>query len=232
MQCEFEIAGVDSFIIRLGSQPSERLIHGVGAVAQLIQRQFSHFIVDVIPSYTTVLVVYDIRQIRYQQLREQVQQCLIDTDMLSDAGVAEKARSVVRLPVCYDPSVGLDLQRLSDQLSLPIQDIIRRHSQVTYQVYAIGFSPGFGYLGQVDPLLQVPRLATPRKAVPAGSVAIAEAYSAVYPQQTPGGWWIIGRCPTPLFDPNRDPINLLSVGDNVVFEPIGLEAFHALQEAR
>ena len=200
MQCDFEIAGVDSFIIRLGSQPSEALVHRVGAVTRLLQRQFSHLIVDVVPSYTTLLVVYDIRQIHYQKLRDQIHDSLLATDIFSASPRADKEQSLVRLPVCYDPSVGLDMQRLSDQLALPVDDIIRRHSQVTYQVYAIGFSPGFGYLGQVDPLLQVPRLATPRKAVPAGSVAIAEAYSAVYPQQTPGGWWIIGRCPTRLFD--------------------------------
>jgi len=231
MQCDFELAGVNSFIIRLGSAPSATLVHKIGAIAQLIQQQFSLHIQDVVPSYTTLLVVYDVRTTTFSSLQERLAKAIEASAILTDKVAAASANKTVRLPVCYDPSLGFDLQPLADRLGLSIEAIIRLHSEVVYQVYAIGFSPGFGYLGTLDPQLRVPRLPTPRTAVPAGSVAIAEAYSAVYPQQTPGGWWIVGRCPVSLFEPTREPINLLRVGDNVVFEPIELDAFHAYQEA-
>ena len=94
------------------------------------------------------------------------------------------------------------------------------HSNQSYQVYAIGFAPGFAYLGEVDPLLQMPRLSTPRAKVPRGAVAIADRQTAVYPAQSPGGWNLIGLCPTPMFTPDASPVMPVAVGDEVRFVAI------------
>jgi KipI family sensor histidine kinase inhibitor len=106
-----------------------------------------------------------------------------------------------------------------------VNDVIALHSSNEYRVYAIGFAPGFAYLGQVDERIAAPRLATPRQRVPRGSVAIADRQTAVYPAVSPGGWNLIGRCPTRMFDPKATPVMPVAVGDKVRFEPIGLERY-------
>lgn len=120
----------------------------------------------------------------------------------------------ITLPVCYN---GLDLARVSTHCGLSEQEVIRRHSTSIYDVYFLGFSPGFAYLGGLDPQLATPRLANPRVQVPAGSVAIGGAQTAVYPQATPGGWNLIGQCADVLFDVHADNPCRLMPGDKVHF---------------
>ena len=231
MQVDYEIAGVDSVLMRFGTQPDATLVAQIGAVSKEIRQQLSAVVCDVIPSYTTLLVIYDVRQTRIDALIAQLKNLVVA--FASQATSSDSfSGQTVRLPICYEPAYAPDILALSKQLSLSPDEIIKLHSQNPYRVYAIGFSPGFGYMGHVDPQLRVTRLATPRIAVPAGSLAIAEAYSAVYPQETPGGWWLIGRCPLALFDKHRSPINLLSVGDEVVFEPISAETYVQLAGSR
>jgi KipI family sensor histidine kinase inhibitor len=121
---------------------------------------------------------------------------------------------LIKLPVYYN---GADLARVSLHCGLTEQEVIRRHSSAVYDVYFLGFSPGFAYLGGLDPQLATPRLANPRVQVPAGSVAIGGAQTAVYPQATPGGWNLIGQCAEPLFDVNADNPCRLMAGDKVQF---------------
>lgn len=121
---------------------------------------------------------------------------------------------LVELPVSYN---GPDLARVSTHCRLDETEIIRRHSSAVYDVYFLGFSPGFAYLGGLDPCLATPRLANPRVQVPAGSVAIGGAQTAVYPQATPGGWNLIGHCPEILFDVGCENPCRLMPGDQVRF---------------
>jgi KipI family sensor histidine kinase inhibitor len=111
---------------------------------------------------------------------------------------------------------------------LSIEQAIDLHCGGEYRVYAIGFAPGFAYLGQVDKRLATPRRATPRARVPRGSVAIADRQTAVYPAQSPGGWNLIARCPVHMFDPQARPPMPVAVGDTVRFEPVSRERFIAL----
>ncbi|HLB54334.1 MAG TPA: 5-oxoprolinase subunit PxpB, partial [Gemmatimonadales bacterium] len=126
-------------------------------------------------------------------------------------------RPTVLIPVRYD---GPDLEEVSARTSLTREEVIRRHTAPEYLVYLLGFAPGFGYLGDLDPALILPRRSAPRTRVPAGSVAIAGAQTAVYPLETPGGWHLIGRTTLSLFDPRRDPPALLAPGDRVRFEAL------------
>lgn len=124
-----------------------------------------------------------------------------------------------RLPICYDPEFALDLADISAHTGLSPQGIISAHQNTEYSVVAMGFSPGFAYCGTVPPCLTMPRKAHPRTQVPAGSVAIADHQTAIYPQASPGGWHILGRCPVALFDATQ-PIaqaSLLHTGDRVRF---------------
>ena len=132
------------------------------------------------------------------------------------------------LPVYYAPEAGIDLESLAERAGLPISEVIDLHAGAEYRVYAIGFAPGFAYLGEVDERIAAPRLATPRASVPRGSVAIADRQTAVYPSVSPGGWNLIGRCPVPMFDPDAQPCMPVAVGDTVRFEPISRERFLTL----
>jgi KipI family sensor histidine kinase inhibitor len=121
------------------------------------------------------------------------------------------------IPVRYD---GPDLQHVAEQTGLSPSEVIRRHAEPEYLVYLLGFAPGFGYLGDLHPSLVLPRRSSPRTRVPAGSVAIAGAQTAVYPLATPGGWQLLGSTSLKMFDPARDPAALLKAGDRVRFEPV------------
>jgi KipI family sensor histidine kinase inhibitor len=135
------------------------------------------------------------------------------------------AATTVTLPVYYHPDCGCDLLALAEQLNMPWQRIAELHQAQSYQVFALGFSPGFAFMGEVPLALQVPRHAQPRRHVAAGSVAIAEKQSAIYPNASPGGWHILGRCPQTLFNPRATPPNLLTVGQTVKFKAISREEF-------
>ena len=132
---------------------------------------------------------------------------------------------LIELPCYYSRETGPDLVMLSQQRGLTEADIIRRHSACRYQVYAIGFAPGFAYLGWVDPALASPRLSSPRLQVPKGAVALADRQTAVYPAASPGGWNIIGNCPLHLFDLTRQPVMPFTVGAEVQFVPIDRAEF-------
>ncbi|PDW03641.1 5-oxoprolinase subunit PxpB [Candidatus Viridilinea mediisalina] len=121
------------------------------------------------------------------------------------------------LPVNYGGAAGPDLVAVAEALALTPHEVIDLHTSVTYRVMMLGFAPGFPYLGPLPAALHLPRRATPRNAVPAGSVAIAAGMTGIYPTCLPGGWHLIGRTPVTLFDPHGDPPALLAPGDGVRF---------------
>ena len=126
----------------------------------------------------------------------------------------------IEVPVCYDPEFALDVVEVAEKSGIEPQQIGQRHSATEHRVLMVGFSPGLPYLAGLDRALALPRRATPRMRVPAGSVAIANLQTTVYPFETPGGWSVIGRTPLVLFDPARDPPSLFAPGDRVRFIPI------------
>lgn len=141
---------------------------------------------------------------------------------------AADAGRVVTIPVCYGGDYGPDLESVAVACGLSPEDVIARHAASPHRVYMLGFTPGFPYLGGLDPGLALPRRATPRLQVAAGSVAIAREQSAVYPLESPGGWHLIGRTPLALFNPQATSPCLLQPGDRVRFTPITPARFAAL----
>lgn len=136
----------------------------------------------------------------------------------------------IRIPVCYDPTLGLDLEELSSSLKRSPAELIQLHQAQLYQVFSMGFLPGFAYLGLLPDSLQVPRKAIPRSKVPKGSVAIAAQQTGIYPQDSPGGWQVIGQTPIPVFDPQLAHPFLLSPGDQVQFEAVDLLSFREIAD--
>ncbi len=130
---------------------------------------------------------------------------------------AAQAGRIWRLPCCYD---GADLEELAQRLGVAAATIAAHHAETEFTVYAIGFLPGLPFMGDLPAGFSVPRRTTPRTRVPAGSVAIANGLTVIYPSESPGGWHIVGHCPVPLFDPGAAVPALLAAGDRVRFDPV------------
>jgi KipI family sensor histidine kinase inhibitor len=127
---------------------------------------------------------------------------------------------LIEIPVRYGGADGPDLEDVARHTGLTPEGVIERHASVEYLVYFLGFSPGFPYLGGMPAELATPRLSTPRKRVPAGSVAIGGAQTGIYSVESPGGWRLIGHTPLPLFDPSHHPPAFLQMGDSIRFVPV------------
>jgi len=215
----FKIASVDSLIIYFGDEISEEISAKVKQAYKSIQSLDMDEIIEMIPSYSSIFITYDIFKYDYDSIKEKLQNSI-------DLGSMEvEDEKIISIDVYYGIDVGLDLEDMSEKTSLSIPEIIEIHSQKVYDVYAIGFLPGFAYLASVDEKIAMNRLSSPRKIIPKGSVAIADTQTAVYPQDSPGGWNIIGRTTMELFDKNLDTLSPLSVGYKVKFNPISKEQF-------
>jgi KipI family sensor histidine kinase inhibitor len=220
---ELHSAGEDALMLYLGQETSPEISAMVQSATLAVETALGGDLVDLVPSYASLLIIYDPMRTDHLQVAHRVREAV--SSLRSSAGGS--GRSVV-LPVYYAPESGEDLENLADNAGLSTDELIAIHSGQEYRVYAIGFAPGFAYLGEVDQRIAAPRLATPRQRVPRGAVAIADRQTAVYPAASPGGWNLIGRCPVRMFDPDADPIMPVAVGDRVRFEPINRERFLAL----
>jgi len=191
-----------------------QLLQSIHAAARSLAAARIPHVDDIVPAYLALTVFYDGLQISYGEIAK----TLLDECDRPVRGGGESTESRQHLiPVRYD---GMDLQAVAAATGIAIADVIARHTSRIYTVDLLGFVPGFAYLSELDPSLQLPRRPEPRPRVPAGSVAIAAAQTGVYPLDTPGGWHIIGRTDTVMFDPARDPPALFRAGDTVRFERV------------
>jgi KipI family sensor histidine kinase inhibitor len=217
---QIKIASENAVIIYLGDDISPETLSLVRMARDKIRLQLRDFVIDMIPSYTSLVVVYNTGKIRSRELIDRV------ADICHNLKPnLESHTNNLELPVYYSEETGMDLARLAREKSMDTETLISLHCQRSYLVYAIGFAPGFAYLGTLDSRLVTPRLATPRTHVPAGSVAIADNQTAVYPSDSPGGWNLIGNCPTPLFEAHKSPCMPFDIGDSLSFRPISRKEF-------
>lgn len=187
----------------------------VRALEYLIQQKALAGVVETVPTYRALQVYYDPLVIGYDAL------CAAITDLAGPASVAAlPPPRHVELPCCYDAELGLDLVGASEQLRLGVDELVRLHAGAEHLVYFIGFTPGLPYMGGMPERIFIPRLDTPRTKVPAGSVAIGGQQCCIYPVESPGGFWILGRTPVRLYDPDAEEPILLTPGDRVGFRPI------------
>jgi KipI family sensor histidine kinase inhibitor len=205
--------GDSAITIVLGTERSAELLKRVHATAATLAAEKLAEVQDIVPAYLGVAVFYDSLHASYGDVAAKLL-AVCERATTSDAIPATIREHEIR--VTYD---GADLAHVSLSTGITIDEVVVRHSGRRYTVDLLGFVPGFAYLSELDPALQLPRRSQPRPRVPAGSVAIAAAQTAVYPLDTPGGWHIIGRTDTVMFDPTRDPPALLRAGDIVRFVP-------------
>lgn len=220
MKLRIEVVAIDCLMVRLFDVIAEANMPWMLAATQRLRAGFGTALVDLVPSYTTLMLHYDLTALNPAQARALIDQALADLQPQ-----AQGSGQCHVLPVWYDLSVGPELTLLAQRSGLAVDEVIRRHSAHEYQVFALGFAPGFAFMGLVDEILATPRLSTPRKRVAAGSVGIAERQTAAYPVVSPGGWNLIGRTPAKLFDRERDGYSLMQPGDTVRFEAVGHAEF-------
>lgn len=229
------LAGENAVIIYFSEQVSPETSSRIKQAQQLIKTHFSDKIIDLVASYASILVVFNLLKIDHHLLQLQLKTLLhnltsaqtIDKN-IEDSKNTKNQQAIIHLPVYYSTESGPDLLRIATQANMSVAQVIECHQQQSYQVYTIGFAPGFAYLGEVDQRIATPRLTTPRHKVPKGAVGIADQQTAVYPSQSPGGWNIIGLCPTEMFNANSSPVMPVQVGDNIKFNPISKQEFLSL----
>ena len=214
------VAGENSVIVYFSERPCTRTSSLIASTAEQLNIALGSKIIDLVPSYTSLLVVYDVLQVDYLTIEKAIY-AVVSTSSDKPLTIGKS----IELPVYYSLETGPDLQRLADHAKLSIDDVISIHQQTEYTVYAMGFAPGFAYLGETDEKIAMPRLATPRAEVSKGAVGIADRQTAVYPAESPGGWNLIGQCPTAMFNPNQKPSTLVEVGDKVRFKAISRDEF-------
>lgn len=213
-------------MVTLGDAITEKTHHKVVALYNALKERSPKGVLTITPAYCAVMVTYD-PMITGPNCLQPIVKALIDA--APQNGCAAFGR-VIDVPVCYGGCHGPDLPEVARHCALSVEEVIARHSAVTYPIFMIGFSPGFPFLGGLDPKLRTPRLTTPRPCVPAGSVGIADAQSGIYPVESPGGWQIIGRTPLKLFRPNHSSPLRYQIGDRLRFVPIDSETFSHLRE--
>jgi inhibitor of KinA len=222
---KFESLGDSAVVATVGSHIDAKTLAAVRSLAGAVAASGREGVVDVVPAYATVTVFYEPSKFAgeaqpYDAVCEFVAAC-------AKRGSAAKAHAArrVEIPVCYGGDFGPDLGEVAGHAKLTEQEVILLHSKADYLVHAIGFTPGFPYLGGLPKALRVPRRDTPRARVPAGSVAIGGSQTGVYPVESPGGWQVIGRTPLSLFQADRKPAALLRPGDLVLFKAISQADF-------
>ena len=204
--------GDSSLLVQFGNEIDLSTNQHVHTLASLLDALPFEGMIETVPAYGTLLLQYDPLIVSYTEaksfLNEKISQI--------DETLSRKQR-LVEVPVRYGGEYGIDLESVARHLHLQVEDVIRLHTQRTYTVYMMGFTPGFPYMGKLDDALVMPRLENPRTHVPAGTVAIAGLQTGIYPIVSPGGWQLIGWTPLQLFDPASDTPFLFSPGDEVKF---------------
>ena len=212
-----------SLLVSFGDQITLEAHHAVVRLLRLLQSEPISGVRNFHPAYCSLLITFDLLRHTHGSLETLLRVYL---DRLEKLELPEPRR--VEIPVCYDPEFGPDLSDVATLHQLTTERVVELHSAHEYVVYFLGFVPGFAYLGELPEALVTPRLATPRRSVPPGSIAIAGRQTGVYPLATPGGWRLLGRTPLAIFRRDREPMNLLEIGDRVRFVSIPVGEYEAL----
>ena len=223
-----EVAGENSLIIYFGETTAPEISAQVQQASKTLTAAMGDYIIDQVTSYASLLLIFDPLAIDQFKVRKIIHECLNNDNAVASENTASSTQPIVELPVYYSEESGPELSLISQNSGLSIDEIIEIHQSLSYRVYAIGFAPGFAFLGQVDERIASPRLSTPRLKVPRGAVGIADRQTAIYPDVSPGGWNLIGLCPTRMFDPGSTPHMPVTVGDEVRFKSISKDEFDAL----
>jgi inhibitor of KinA len=225
-QVRYLVAGDKGLLVEFDERIDPAINSRVRALGFSLERDPIRGVIETIPAYRSLAIVYDPLAIGFEDLVERIR------GRVTQGGEATALSSrIVTIPTCYGGEYGPDISFVAEHNRISVPQVVDIHSGTEYLVYMIGFTPGFPYLGGLAEQLSTPRLETPRKLIPAGSVGIAGSQTGIYPMESPGGWRLIARTPLRLFDPGRESPVLLRAGDRVRFKPIDPKDFRAIQES-
>jgi len=225
MTVQFLSAGDTAMVVQFGQVIDRVLSDQVLALSRRIRALNIPGVVDLVPTFRSLLINYDPTQVRGADLQATLEGLL-------ESGDAE-AQAVRQwsVPVCYDGEYAPDLQEVAQTAGLSADEVVQLHTDTQFHVYMIGFVPGYPYMGDLPKSLVLPRRSNPRTRVPPGSVAIASTMTAVYPIESPGGWHLIGATPIRLFDTRLEAPALFKPGDKVRFKPVAAAEYQRIREA-
>lgn len=217
-------AGDTCLVLEFGQRIDKQLVNQVVALntriaaAQALEQLPG--LLETVPTFRSLALIYDPLTIHPDELAEKIRSLDVD-EQASASGTARQ----FTIPVHYGDESGPDLADVANMTSLSPEQVIELHQSTEFTVYMLGFLPGFAFLGDTPAPLHLPRRTEPRVRVPAGSVAIANQLTGVYPWDSPGGWHILGNCPVPLFNGEQDPPALFRAGDKVRFKAIDIKEY-------
>ena len=221
----FRLAGDQGLMMEFGETISPLIHQRIKAMLFALDQERLAGVIEILPAYRSITLIYDPLVCSFPQLQERL------GDLYRNTGeITLPEPRIVELPVCYGGTFGPDLGFVAKSHQLEEDAVIRLHCQPDYFIYMLGFSPGFPFLGGLPEALHTPRLESPRKKVPAGSVGIANGQTGVYPVESPGGWQLIGRTPLRLFDYERSEPFLFAAGNILKFKAIDEKEYWDLAE--
>ena len=218
------VAGDSAINLEFGNVISEKTNGIIRAAAQTLEADPINGVIELVPTFCSLMVVYNPCVIGYDELTSQVRGKL--RGLVATTGGIHR---VVKIPVCYGGDFGPDLSDVAEHAGMSTEEVIAIHSGHDYLIDMLGFLPGFAYLGGLDERLHTPRLATPRTRIEPGAVGIGGAQTGIYPLASPGGWRIIGRTPVRPYDPDRESPILYAAGDYLRFVPITPQEFSLIE---
>ncbi|MFO7912172.1 MAG: 5-oxoprolinase subunit PxpB [Desulfotignum sp.] len=219
------LAGDKGFLVEFGDGIDPQVNAKVRAMAGVLEKEKPEGILEVIPTYRSLLFIYDPEQTDPDSLY-----LLVEKLETSRAEMDPNTFRIVEIPVCYGGEFGPDIGNVQKNSGLTQEQVIQVHAAPEYLIYMVGFTPGFAFLGGLDKRLFTPRLNTPRMVVPKGSVGIANNQTGMYPIASPGGWQLIGRTPLNLFAPGKKDPFLYRAGDKIKFVPISESEYNRLTQ--
>lgn len=218
--------GDQALCITFGREITMEVSKRIREVSKQLSNMEIPGVIELLPTYCTLMVSYQPTVISYRQLTAQIEKKL---EAIQTVALTETARRIY-IPVCYGGEYGPDLPFVAQHAGITEKEVIERHSGRDYPIFMLGFLPGFPYLGAMDPSLYMPRLSAPRLKIEAGSVGIGGTQTGIYPSASPGGWRLIGRTPVKLFDPKRTPSIPYSVGELIRFVPISPKEYEEIEK--
>lgn len=227
---ELFYAGEQGLVVEFGKDVDKTINAKVHRLAKVLKANASKAILEIVPTYRSLLVYFDPLSLSRNELIAQIESLLMSEDQVSPAELGKETTNIVHIPVCYQGEFAPDLGYVAQHNGISVDEVVSIHAATPYLVYMLGFTPGFPYLGGMSPKIATPRLDKPRLQIPAGSVGIAGSQTGFYPVESPGGWQLIGRTPVKAFNPDIPNPFLFSAGDYLQFKPISIDEFYEIRE--
>lgn len=216
-------SGDSALVMEFGNSINKEINASIAQVVNTLKEEENEGIVDILPTYRSILINYDPGVYTFDQLKNK-----LDSIEITDRNLENDTVRLVKIPTLYGGEYGPDIKNVADNAGLSEQEVIDIHSGVDYLVYMMGFLPGFTYLGGLDERIATPRLSSPRVKIEPGSVGIAGTQTGMYPIVSPGGWQLIGRTPVKLYDPDRKEPVFINAGDYIRYVSVDEDEYQKI----